>query len=215
MRIVVVGNFLKQAFTQKGQLVWDEDLFKPEADLKRLDEFDVIINCIDQKDGDVEEIFYQNVLVARALGKYCNIQNKKFVQMSTGCLYGQLNQENKETDPIVSRCDYTLTKLAAERFCHENDLILRPGLFWGNRNEFSGEQNFVSPEVVVEATLSLIYAGQSGIFNVAYEGKTTISEIATRIDISAWQTQKLCSVMGLNKLKNFYRPPSIKETYEI
>lgn len=211
MRIVVVGNFLNQAFTQKGQLVWNEDLFKPETDFKRLNEFDVIINCIDRKDGDFEEIFYQNVLVARALSKYCNIQNKKFVQMSTGCLYDRFDQENKETDSVVSRCDYTLTKLAAERFCHENDLILRLGLFWGNRNEFDGEQNFVNPEVVVEATLSLIYAGQSGIFNVACEGKTTISEISNQIDISAWQMQKLCGVMSLSKLKNFYKPPQLME----
>lgn len=215
MRIVIVGkDILAESFQQKGCLVWDDDAFKPEIDLRRLDEFDVVVNCINRRIGDFEETFYANSLVARALSNYCDIKNKKFVQMSTGCAYDQLDQDNKETDLMAFRSNYALTKLTAEQFCHKNDLILRPALLFGNRNQLNSKQNFVSSRVIVEAALSLIYSGQNGVFNVACEGKVTLQEIAARIDISSWVKQELYSIISLDKLKNFYKPPQIMEELE-
>lgn len=80
MRIIVLGRgFLGRAFANKGFVVWGKEQFRPESNLKRLDEFDVVINCIGKSDTrwcetNFEEAFYSNALVTRALSGYCNMK---------------------------------------------------------------------------------------------------------------------------------------------
>lgn len=81
--------------------------------------------------------------------------------------------------------------------------------------------------MVVDAAIALIYAGQTGIFNVACDGKATIQEIAELIglnephpsvmevtaeDLRTMEKIYLVNnIMCLNKLKNFYKPPKLRD----
>jgi len=206
MRTIVVGaGFLGMAFKEKGHLVWDRNQFKPETDLKRLDEFDVVINCIGKSDtqwceDNFQDAFYSNALIVRAMSTYCKTKDIKFVHVSTGCLYDKLDEPSTETDPIAARNNYLVTKWSGEQFCHKGDLILRSGLLFGQEKvennllckilEFN---SYTSTDVFVDAALALIWAGQNGIFNVACDGSAT---------------------MCLNKLKNYYKPPKLRSEIE-
>lgn len=112
MRIIIVGaGFLGKTFERKGHLVWGRDQFKPETDLKRLDEFDVVVNCIGKSNTRwCEDAFYSNALITRAISGYCSMKDKQFVHISTGCLYDQPDIENKESGFTVAHCNYTVTK---------------------------------------------------------------------------------------------------------
>jgi hypothetical protein len=70
---------------------------------------------------------------------------------------------------------------------------------------------------------ALLDAGQTGIFNVANEGRHTICEIAEMLGkkgggkMSGAELRKqqglflVNNVMDISKLKKFYQPPKVKE----
>jgi len=242
MRILVVGRgFLGRAFERKGILTWGRKEFQPEVNIKRVDEFDVVVNCIGKSDTrwcetNFMEAFYSNAIIPKGLSAYCNKNNIRFVHVSTGCLYDKVGIENKETDFLSAHCNYTVTKWSGENFCNSNDLIIRPRLLFGTEksdknlicklpkfDKFLTEVNsYTSVDVIVDAVLALIEAGQKGIFNVACDGTATVKELAGWIgvhgeDITAEELVKrenlylVNNVMCLNKLKNFYEPPKLHD----
>lgn len=82
--------------------------------------------------------------------------------------------------------------------------------------------SYSSVDVIVEAAISLIWAGQSGIFNVACDDVASVYEVASWIgcngkkitDKELIDKEKLYLVnntMCLKKLKLFYQPPKLKD----
>ena len=117
------------------------------------------------------------------LSRFCKIFNKKFVQISTGDLYGNSFEWEKNTETnfnLNSETNYRLTKLVAERLCSPNDLILRIRLPFDARNHpknlvvksrkytkfyhWSNVYTYV-PDLI-KATNLLLGKDLSGIFNI-------------------------------------------------
>lgn len=254
--LVLGRGFLGKAFEKKGFEVWGKDKFffdnelgeyETNQQLHRLKvwEYNVIINCIGksntrwcEKPENWEEALFVNGSIPRCLSKYCGQKNKKFVHISTGCLYDRNDVPQKETDFTATHCNYTLTKLVGEKGCSlEDDLIIRPRLYFGDfedRNNllcklprferFLIEQNsYTSVHVIVDAVSALLEAEQTGIFNVACEGFASIEEMTGWIGLPSREkiTEKelhekeglylVNNTMDITKLQKFYQPPKLKD----
>lgn len=218
MRIIAINDgYLGMAFERNNIIVWGPDNFVPEKEMDRLLEFDVIINCVSNNninwcEEHFNAAFYNNALITKAFSNFCSINNKQFVHMSTGCLYANAG-ENKETDPVIARNNYEITKWSSEKFCRKNDLIIRLGPLFGVEHvsdNFLYEatdleaRSYASTDVVVNATMALIGASQNGIFNVACDGAAIIEK--ARIKEVSFNDG-----LSLNKLKNFYKPPKMQD----
>ena len=209
--IVLGKGFLGKKFEQRGFEVWGKDKFciKQEDNqqikkeqLSRLDNYNVIVNCIAKTDTrwcekreNFNEALFSNGFVPGILSEYCKRENKKFVHISTGCLYYKKNIPQTEKDFIAAHCNYTVTKWVGEMGCNNQDLILRPRLFFGDfkdRNNllcklpkfkrFLTELNsYTSLDILVDAINVLLKENESGIFNVAGEGYATVMDLAEYI----------------------------------
>lgn len=250
-KIAVLGNgFLGKEFSKKGYEVLDRSEFEWPIDtirlgiFKQLEPYDTIINCIGCADTryceDPENwssVYNINAKLVSALSKYCKHRNKKFVHISTGCVYDKNNQPQKETDFTSSHCRYVVSKLTAEYYCSPNDLILRPRLYFSDtpdknnlltklpkfERHLTEINSYTSTKTIVEATQALLEAGQSGIFNVAQEGYATIEQICQYIGIikkptlngeELRQEQGLYlvnNILDISKLKKFYQPRNLEE----
>jgi len=247
MKQIVLGKgFLGQTFESYGYNVFDKNQFNFTGNIKefdKLNDYDVIINCIGKSNTrwcelpeNREEVLLSNFILPKELSNYCNKNNKKFVHMSTGCLYDNTETENKETDFIAAHCFYTLSKWLGESACNKNtDLILRARLYFGskiNKNNllckiknfktftYDKYDSFTSVELIVDATKILLDNNQTGIFNIAHEGCLTMKELATILhisgnEISADALRKrekiylVNNIMSIHKLKQFYQPSHI------
>ena len=202
MKVIVLGNgFLGTKFSMRGYEVWGRDKFTVQeyTNLRFLDRYDVIINCIAksntrwcEKSANFQEALWSNGEVPRLLSEYCTIHNKQFVHISTGCLYDNGAQDQSEDGHLVAHLNYTVTKWVGEQGCIGDDLILRPRLLFGdhwsrnnllcklpNFTRFVSEVNsYTSTDVVVNAVEHLLKAKQSGVFNVACGGNAMVLELA-------------------------------------
>lgn len=255
MKIAVLGKgFLGQEYEEMGYdvlgrdkfqiQVWDEytnrNIFEP------LKDYDVIVNCIGQSNtrycedpANFDEIMFTNGTVPKILSEYCKQNDKKFVHISTGCLYDETGRPCTEEDFLATHCAYTVSKFAGEMGCDkERDLILRPRLLFNDKKQ-AGHNNLIQKlmkfdtyidefnsvtwnRTIVEAMQALLDAEQVGVFNVANEGRHTIHEIAKMIGktgekMSGAELRKgqglflVNNVMDISKLKQFYLPPTVKE----
>lgn len=151
---------------------------------------EVIINCIGWTNTTTSEypenfwkVWNANAEFVKILSKYCKETGKKLVHISTGDLYGNIfNLDvNVETSTKIDvGTTYRFTKYAGERFCDENDLILRIRLPFDGRTHpknllckipnftkfycFSNDYTYV-PDLV-NGALALVERNQKGIFNV-------------------------------------------------
>ena len=190
MKIAIIGDgYIGQAFKDIGTVIsfplsnaYRMDFSK--IWLRQFENFDVIINTFERFTGsDFRDIWADNAQLVKDLSFYCWASRKKFIQISTADLYGNHYKwvENVETTTKFDvGTDYRFTKLAAEKFCHPNDLILRI------RNPFN---NVMHPDNaiikgyraskmyawadtwsylpdVVNATLKLLELNETGIWNV-------------------------------------------------
>jgi len=248
-KVIVLGKgFLGKKFEEKGFEVWGKDQFYIDANrglpLKNLYKYDVIINCIGKSDTrwcenkeNLKQTLFSNGTIPSILSKYCELNDKKFVHISTGCLYDRNDVPQKETDFVAAHCIYTLTKWMGELGCNPSkDLILRPRLYFSDFNDknnllcklpkfnkFLTEMNsYTSLDVIVDSTTALLKGNQVGIFNVAADGYATLKELSEWMGlkgIGITQTQlhyfeKLYlvnNIMNINKLKQFFNPPKLKD----
>ena len=205
MKIVVLGKgFLGQAFAKEGYEVLgreDVSIESRETDLlwkKRLEGYNVIINCMGKSDTrwcelNFDEAFWSNAIVPKILSGYCAGNGIKFVHISTGCLYDDMMMSQMETDFLAKHCCYTVTKFVGEKGCRvDRDLIIRPRLFFGDFphknnlicklkrfNSFVGEWNsFTSVHVIVKAVWELLLSRASGVYNVCCDGEATVADLA-------------------------------------
>lgn len=253
-KIVVLGNgYLGNAFKTCGVDVLDKNQFniiKGETDNfaymdEKLSKYAIIINCIAKSntrfcEEHFEEALFSNAEVVMNLKNWCKIHRKKFVHISTGCLYDRNSTPQKETDFISAHCNYTLTKWIGEKYCNpDEDLILRPRLFFDystrpanlliklkNFERLCNEiDSITSIDTLVGATLELIYRNVSGIFNVANDGYISMHEIGQIMGLDKdiisideiRRSQGLYlvnNIMCIKKLKQYYRPRNIKQEVE-
>lgn len=252
-KIIVLGRgYLGSEFAHQGYEVWGKDKFIIPSSIDSLkvylDEYDTVINCIGksntrwcEKRENVLETLRVNAKFPAMLSMYCRINNKKFVHISTGCLYDEYTpQPCKETSFLVAHCNYTISKWIGELGCNPiRDLILRPRLYFSGTPDknnllckipkftsFLTDMNSFSRTTdIVAATRSLLDNNQSGVFNVACDGCLSVWDISQLIGVGDFNNPKINghelrirenlylvnNVMDIQKLKQFYQPPTIKE----
>lgn len=252
-KIVVLGDgYLGSAFRDREYTVLDKTQFMiSERDnsqniLSYLDnmlgEYDVIINCIAKSntrfcENNCNEAFFSNATIPSFLSTWCYLNNKKYVHISTGCLYDVNNIPQRETDALAAHCNYTLTKWMGEKQCNlERDLIIRPRLFFDGSNRPNNLLNKIrkfdklcreldsvsSVDVVVIAVTTLIVQNATGIFNVACDGYISMWDIGHLMGldkdfISIEEIRKqnglhlVNNIMDLSKLKKYFTPPTIRD----
>jgi len=247
MRIIVLGRgFLGKKFEQKEFEVWGKDRFYlPPNELmsvdtkKELSGADVIINCIAKSntrwcEKNFKEAFWSNCNVPRQLSEFCVERGIKFVHISTGCLYDSGMHTHSEDDFMTAHCNYTITKWVGEKWLNEGDLILRPRLLFGDFEDkgnllcklpkfthfLNAFNSYISVSVLVDAIVALLEREQSGVFNVACDGITTVMDLARTIGLDGIGITEeelherehlylVNNIMNLDKLKQFYQPPDL------
>jgi len=243
-KIVVLGRgFLGKAFEKAGFEVRGKE-FVIEENIAELINYDVIINCIAKSntrwcEKNFEPALYSNAIIPKALSSFCKETNKKFVHISTGCLYDGEEDLHDEQSFIAAHCNYTVTKWAGEKFCSELDLILRPRLLFAdyedknnllcklsNFNKYVVEENsYTSVDIIVEATKALLTANKYGIYNVCCDGHASVALLAKWLGLKGEpmsgkeliDSQKLYlvnCVMDISKLKSVYHPPLLRDEVE-
>lgn len=169
-----------------------------------LESFDIIINtiaitdtrfceCADNE-GHCEKI---NVQLPIQLSAYCAHKKKKFVQISTGCVYAESNGISDENSLVDPSYGYAKNKLKAENGLSENDLILRGRLFYStlscksnllykikNFKQLTSELNsFTFVDDLAKAAYVLSDFNQCGIFNVACKDVASLYEIGEMVGL--------------------------------
>ena len=252
MKTIVLGKgFLGKKFEEAGFEVWGRDRFEMNYFDEgicygdKLRDLDVIINCMAksntrwcEKPENFHEALWSNGTIPRLLSGYCKANGKKFVHISTGCLYDshKWNQYGEE-EKLTAHCNYTVSKWVGEQGCRpEHDLVIRPRLLFGDfqdRNNLLCKlpaftryvdrfNSFSSVNVVVEAVTALLEHNQSGVFNVACDGAATVWTLAQWMGLEGQpMTERhlheaegiflVNNVMDLTKLKQFYMPPTLKD----
>lgn len=208
---MVLGNgFLGKCFGRNGFRTYGRDKLGSVYDmmmhpyrLTEMDEFNnakYIVNCIGISDTRFceERRNWQDVLEVNGvfpgfLSDVCRNYNKKLIHISTGCLYEGTNGKKKETDPVETHCNYTLSKHVGELGCDiNNDLILRPRLLFDCTHSeknlltkfkrikfFLNEFNTItSNQTILDSTIMLIKNDCAGVYNVGNTGTYTIYEMA-------------------------------------
>jgi nucleoside-diphosphate-sugar epimerase len=163
---------------------------------EKLEEYDVIVNCIAKTDtkwtenpDNFSETWQTNVELVQKLSEYCGRTDKKFVHISTGDLYGNSFEWEKNVETnfnLNSETNYRLTKLVAERLCSPNDLILRIRLPFDARNHpknlviksrrytkfYQWANVYTYVPDLIKATNILLENDKTGIFNVVQTQST-------------------------------------------
>jgi len=260
-RIVVLGRgFLGKTFEQYGIPTLGRDGFEyTEEDnietvtkkLKKLkDQYGdmTIVNCIGSANTRSCEVGANwkhtqsiNGTLPSLLSEACGKLGCRFIHISTGCVYDQNNEPQKEDDFLVSHCNYVVSKLVGELGCSDDDLIIRPRLYFGgspDRNNlltkiskfkrFLTEVNsFTSVETIVEAVLALEKAGATGVFNVSNTGYMSMVDVAKLLfdddryknQISAHELKEneglflVNNIMSNEKLEEYYTPRPVAEEF--
>jgi dTDP-4-dehydrorhamnose reductase len=239
---VVLGRgFLGAEFERQGYTVYGRDTFNhPCHEMhEALAPFDNVINCIGNADtracedvANWDKVHSVNAWLPKMLSDHCSRYHKRFIHISTGCVYDQNNKPQTEDDFTSSHCRYVVSKLTGEYYCNHNDLIIRPRLYFSdqaNKNNLLCKlpkferhlteiNSFTSTSTIVEAVTALIRAEQKGVFNVAQTGFSTIKDIANMLGLPHKPTitgaelqndQGLAlvnNIMDISKLSEFYQP---------
>lgn len=251
-RVVVLGNgFLGSAYKRAGYRVcgreefdWAGECIYTEAKLTDLlMNADVLVNTIGisdtrfcEDDSNWDFIHNINGKLPKFLSKVCADLNKKFIHISTGCLYDERNVPQKEDTFKAAHCNYVISKWIGEIGCNkETDLILRPRLLFdgyapadGKRNnllckmakfnKFVAELNTItSLDTIVEATEALLDANQSGVFNVGQTGHYSIAHIANELGLQideALRQEDLHKSQGLFLVNNIMDLTKLQQFYQ-
>lgn len=212
MRKCVLGNgYIGSAYAANGFDCIDKTQFEYLKDdfsklEKLLENYDIVVNCIGSTDtkwteikGNFPIVWDVNAVFVRALSAYCFRTNKKFVHISTGDLYGNDFQYDKNTEErknLDIGTNYRFSKLGGEKFCHENDLILRIRLPFDARNHpknlllkaqkytkfYRWLTVFTYVPDLMNATDILLDKGEMGIYNVVQNEGTNIYSMQKNIN---------------------------------
>jgi len=255
-RVLVLGKgFLGKEYEKHGYTVWGRDKFEFTKTYKsysfhekttevsnrlynNINKFDVIINCIGSADtrkceepDNWDQTYSLNSELPTILSQYCKNMDKKFIHISTGCVYDNNNTPQKEDGFLSSHCRYVVSKLCAEYGCDpQRDLILRPRLYFSGTDDknnlltklptFTRHLNeinsYTSLRTIVEATTALLINNQSGIFNVANTGYSTLEQIVSILGLEQKPTiggEDLQSTQGIALVNNILDTSKLEEFY--
>lgn len=237
-KVIVLGEgFVGSTFRRLGYKVVGREvygdveniIYSPEAffELSDIRNADVIINCIgisdtryceDRKNWD--EVHMVNGMFPIVLSRSCAFYGKKFVHISTGCLYEGTDGKKTEESPLETHCTYTVSKMIAELGCNpDRDIIVRPRLlfdivdspknlltkfkrFTKYLNEFN---TITSTTTIVESVEALILNNCVGVYNVGNLGTYTIYELAKAFGQTVYGTIQqvdLIESQGLHLVNN-------------
>lgn len=257
-KILVLGRgYLGTEFERHGIETWGKDKFQIQFSdkailgyqLEELKNYDVVVNCIGksntrwcEEDENFSEALFVNGYLPGIISDFCKENNIRFVQVSTGCLYDNVEEPNTESAFKGAHCNYTITKWIGELQCNKQDLIVRPRLYFSDVedrnnllcklpkfNTYTGDKldSFSCTSTIVGAVKALTTAEQSGIFNVAQIGSATIARIAhwCGLPIKGVHTANqlrekedlylVNNVMDVSKLLKFYQPTDIKTAVKL
>lgn len=202
-----------------------------------LEPFDVIINTIAvtntkqcENDELSDYIGAINSSLPSYLSNYCHNRRKKFVQISTACVYKETYTICDEASEKAPESQYAKWKLQAELGLMRNDLILRGHLFFSDQDlpsnflqrirkfsSFIEESNsFTYVNDLVHASLILLENNCFGDFNVSCDAIASPFEIAKFLNleniskISSEELRKSTNliipniVLDNTKLSNYY-----------
>ena len=187
----------------------DFDIVHP--DFNKLKGYSTLINCIAFTDTYSKlrnEHWNVNYRGVKTLIDYCNQENKKLVQISTGYVYSGSVSEARETDvPVHNNCWYTYTKLLADGLVQleaKDYLLIRcvhkPKPFPYEKAWIDQVGNFDYVDVIAEIIIKLINKRTTWVFNVGTKLKTMQDLAGVSPSFSDPEVPKDIS-MNLNRLQ--------------
>lgn len=131
-KIIVLGdNYIGSAFNGTYE-IWNAQCLIEQPIWENLfQDVSTIINCIDEKEGPLSDIWHTNYGVVNDLARFCRKYSIKLVHISTAELYGnQFDWEmTKECAKVLDmNTDYRMSKRVGERMIEStlpNSLIIR------------------------------------------------------------------------------------------
>lgn len=163
--------------------------------------FDVLINCIgktniDWCENNKRECFNVNTIIANNLSALCKANGKKYVYISSACVFESKNKEDKkfEDSPVNPQCFYSKTKAMAEELILETNpdsLIVRIRLpissqphprntitkLLSYKNVNTSQETVTVVEDMIPILSQLIREKKSGIFHLVNAGTISPAEI--------------------------------------
>lgn len=256
MKIAIIGDgYIGQAFKELGTVINRHDIsFLTDNDrlnfYSLIKEYDVVINAYEfkqypwKKDVPIKypTLWLENAEFVNRLSSECNLCGTKFVQISTADLYGNHFKWDRDIETSTALdvgTDYRFTKLAAEKFCHPNDLIIRI------RNAFDANphpdnaiiKGYMADKMyawadtwsylpdVVKAVKTLLERNESGIYNVVqFEASSLFYCLKTAIGIPFFKSLDpikedlenfLMKEMDNERIHNDTNGSKIKQIYEM
>lgn len=154
----------------------------------KIDEYDVIINCIaftKTYSEDKETHWALNFKRVCDLTDFCFSRKKKLIHISTDYVYSNSIEKASEEDvPVHCRNWYGYTKLLGDGYVQLRSwryLLIRtsfkPNPFPYPKAIITQVGNFDYVDIIAEKIIKLIRTGKDGVFNIGTEEKT-IYELA-------------------------------------
>lgn len=218
-KIVILGDGILGTELAK-QTNWDMlsrkkdgiDYLSIDSWISKLDDYNVIINCIANTDtySDNRQLHWDvNFKAVSELVDYCNLHNKKFVQISTDYVYANSTTECSEYSvPVHQETYYAYTKLLADGYVElksSNYLIIREthkSFPFPYENAWIDQiGNFDYVNVISEYIIKLIKSDQIGIWNVGTELKSVFN-LAAKTKINVQPKLKPNSIIPYNTVMN-------------
>ncbi|KKP65546.1 MAG: dTDP-4-dehydrorhamnose reductase [Candidatus Nomurabacteria bacterium GW2011_GWE1_35_16] len=149
---------------------------------KYLYDYDVLINCIAHTGTyaqDYQTILDVNFKSVCNLVDFCNLHNKKIIQISSDYIYGgSVPNASEEDVPVHARTWYAYSKLVSDAYVQvfaKNYLLIRTSFkakpFPYERAPVKQMGNFDYTDVIASLIIQLIKNNAQGIFNVGTELK--------------------------------------------
>jgi len=227
MRAVILGDGLLGSYLI-GKTRWDSisrkkdgiDFSNLDSYSSKLEEYDVVINCIANTDTYSEDrdshwsINYEGVA---NLIDFCNATNKKIIHISTDYIYTFSKENASENDvPVHSRNWYGYTKLLGEGYVllrSKNYLIIRTtqkkAPFTYPKAYINQIGNFDYVDKIGDLIIRLIESGTTGIYNVGTD-KKSMYDLALQTNDKVFATMDLFDpttptnvTMDLSKMDKF------------
>jgi hypothetical protein len=204
-----------------AQAQWDYISRKKDGfDANHLRNYDVVINCIANTGtymNNHRAILDVNFKAVCALVDFCNLNDKKIIQISSDYIYGGSVQKASEEDiPVHARTWYAYSKLVSDAYVQsfaKDYLLIRTSFksrpFPYERAPVKQIGNFDYTDVIASLIIRLVKNNAQGIFNVGTELKNIYQlAVQTKPDVISFEgvidpNMPLDVSMNLEKMNDF------------
>jgi dTDP-4-dehydrorhamnose reductase len=183
-----------------------------------LDDYQTIINCIANTNtysNEREDHLNVNFKAVCDLVDYCNLTNKKLIQISSDYVYANSVENASEEDiPVHARTWYTYSKILSDGYItvrSKNYLIARCSFKtnpWPYVKASARMGNFDYTETIARLIIKLINKNASGIYNVG-TGVKSLYDLAKQtnpnviLDTNIPESMPQSVTMNLSKMERF------------